>query len=82
MEYHSFCKKDFIENIVIALVVVITLALISYPYIIWTDRNLEYFLSYLKDQEIKVPFWISTVVVLVSNVLGLIFNIVCYLVKL
>lgn len=70
------------ENIIIAAIVVIIAALMCYPYIILTDSNLEYFLSYLKDQEIKVPFWISAIVALTYSIVGFIFNIVCYLVRL
>ncbi len=81
----KFLNNNAMANVVAGLIIAGIVALIAYPfylYINWTDSNLEYVLSHFKDHEVKVPFWISALIALISNALGLIFNIVCYLVKL
>lgn len=66
----------------IVLTVVAIVFYISYEYINWTDKNLEYFVSYLKERPVKIPFWISAVVVFLTNVCTLFFNIICEIIKL
>ena len=81
----KFFNSDLMAKIIVGLIIAGIVALIAYPfylYINWTDSNLEYVLSHFKAHEVKVPFWISAIIALISNALGLIFNIVCYLVKL
>lgn len=57
------------------------LIFLSYKYIVWTDGNLEYFVSYLKDRPVKIPFWVSAIIVCLTNVCTLLFNIICEIVK-
>ena len=81
----KFLNSDAMAKVVVGLFIAGIIALIAYTfylYINWTDSNLEYVLSHFKDHAVKVPFWISAIIALISNALGLIFNIVCYLVKL
>jgi hypothetical protein len=53
-----------------------------YLYICWTDGNLEYVVSAIKDRSIIIPFWISAICTLLMNGFSLLFNIVCEIVKL
>jgi len=67
------------------LIIIIALSFLLFPvylYFDWTDGNLEFVLSQLKGHEIKIPFWISSLIALLSNGLGLIFNIICWIWKL
>lgn len=57
-------------------------ALILWPLTLWTDRNLEFYLSLAKGQAVDVPNWISFLVTLVLNGVVLALNIVGELVRL
>ena len=66
----------------VSAVIISVIIFLGYEYIKWTDSNLEYFVSYLKNRPVKIPFWLSTVLVLLTNVCTLVFNIICEIVKL
>jgi hypothetical protein len=39
----------------------IFLAIIWFPIALWTDRNLDFYVSLAKGTPVDVPFWISAV---------------------
>ena len=43
----------------------------------WTDRNIEFALSYFKGAPVEVPFWISGLATIILNVIVMMFNVVC-----
>lgn len=49
---------------------------------IWTDRNLEFWLSYLKGHPVDVPFWMSFIMTLVLNGVALALNVVGEILRL
>ena len=49
---------------------------------LWTDRNLEFWLSYFKGNPITVPGWMSFVLTVVLNGVILVANIVGELLRL
>ena len=49
---------------------------------LWTDRNLEYFLTMWKGEAVDVPFWISFAISIVLNAVIIGFNIMAELLRL
>ena len=70
-------KRILIGSFFIAVIIAIL-----FFYIPWTDSNLEYALSHFKGKDIQVPMWLSAIVAIVANFIGLIFNLICFLLKL
>lgn len=48
----------------------------------WTDRSLDFWLTYLKGTETNCPFWLSALVTIISNGLGLLFNVITEIARL
>ena len=48
----------------------------------WTDRNLDFFVSYFKGSPVDVPFWLSALVTILLNGLILVANIIAEIVRL
>jgi len=48
----------------------IVMAIVT-AFTFWTDRNLDFWISHFKGEEVDVPFWLSFVVTIVGN--GIIF---------
>jgi hypothetical protein len=69
-----------------AVLVVLAIAII--PAIVWflslwTDRNLEFWFTYFKGEQVDVPMWISVVttmvlngIILIGNILGELFRLI------
>lgn len=55
---------------------------IIYALSLWTDRNLEYWLSMAKGVPVDVPQWISFLLTLVLNGVILLLNIIGELLRL
>jgi len=66
--------------VIIGIILILLVAL--YFFICWTDGNLEYVVSSLKDREVSIPFWISAIISILGSFAIFIFNIVCEIVKL
>lgn len=61
----------------------LTLAsIILIPISFWTDRTLEFWLTYLKGQSIDVPFWLSVLTTFILNGAILIINVISEIVRL
>jgi hypothetical protein len=63
------CLIPLIMYLVIFLIVVL-------PFSFWTDRNLDFYLTYFKGSEIDVPFWLSFLVTFFGNGLTFLLNII------
>lgn len=45
-----------------ALLIVVLFPAVLYFLALWTDRNLDFWVSYFKGQPVDVPLWLSAVV--------------------
>lgn len=59
-----------VEILCVTVLVAIVPAIIWFISL-WTDRNLEFWLTYFKGEQVDVPMWMSVVVTIVLN--GIIF---------
>lgn len=55
---------------------------IFYLLSLWTDRNLEFWLSYSKGQPVEVPQWLSFVLTVLLNGVIVLANVISELVRL
>lgn len=55
---------------------------VAYLLSLWTDRSLEFWLSYTKGKPVDVPQWLSFVLTVVLNAVILTANIVSELIRL
>jgi len=53
-----------------------------YWFGIWTDNNLEFWLSYSTDSQVYVNNWLSMLIAVCFNAVALVFNIISELIKL
>ena len=76
-------KKGFT---LIELAVVVVLAAVTggilYVVTLWTDSNLEFWMSYFKGQAVEVPGWLSFAITVIGNAFILAANIIAELAKL
>ncbi len=49
---------------------------------LWTDRNLEFYLSLIKGEPVEVPYWISLVTTIILNAIIVVVNIIGEIVRL
>ena len=49
---------------------------------LWTDRNLEFWLSHIKHKAVDVPDWLSFLLTLVLNAIALALNIIFEIARL
>jgi len=63
-------------------VIVVLGFLLVVPVSLWTDRNLEFYLSLLKGVAVKVPFILSLLLTIILNGVALALNIVFELIRL
>ena len=49
---------------------------------LWTDRNLNYFVSLIKGESVDVPFWLSVVVTILLNAVIVVSNIIAEISRL
>lgn len=78
MSEDNVTKNSIVPGIVLMVFDIICLIwLIS----MWTDHNLDFWVSYVKHEMIDVPYWISIIVSILFNVLALIFNLISEIIK-
>ena len=58
-------------------VVSVTISLMA----LWTERNLEYYLSLFKGVEVDLPYWLCFVITGLFNVVALGFNVLAEVIK-
>ena len=51
-------------------------------YCIWTGHNIDFVMSAIKGHQVHVPMWLSSIAAILSNGIGLVFNIVVEIFKL
>lgn len=67
-------KSELIGAVIILLLVVVAI----YGMTIWTDRNLEFAISYFKGVPVEIPTWLSFLAMIVFNAIALaFFNVIC-----
>ena len=49
---------------------------------LWTDRNLDYALTWIKGQPVNCPMWLSFIAALIGNGVTVVFNILMELARL
>lgn len=75
-------KKGFtLVELLICLAIIAVLCLIP-AYVVWTDGNLDYIVSLIKGKSVNVPMWLSAIFAIVSNGVGLLFNIIVSIIKI
>ncbi len=74
-------KKGY-TMVKVLIVVIIVVAICCIPlYVSWTDSNLDYAVSWLKDKPTNVPMWLSAIFAFIFNGVGLAFNIIVTILK-
>jgi hypothetical protein len=43
---------------------------------LWTDRNLDFWLTQFKDKSVDVPYWLSLVVTIIGNAVIVFANVI------
>lgn len=70
-----------VELLLVVVLVAIVPALI-WTISLWTDRNLDFWMTYFKGEAIDVPMWISVIVTIVLNGAAIAGNIIGELLRL
>lgn len=74
-------KKETTEKVVVALFALTIIGIITYFFTLWTDRNLDYIVSYFKGHPVDVPMWLSFLTTVALNAVTLLFNVICEILK-
>lgn len=45
-------------------------------FAMWTDRNLDFWVSYIKGEAVDVPYWLSLIVTIVGNGVIILANVI------
>ena len=69
--------KNTKQELVSAVIILLLVAAAMYGMTIWTDRNLEFAISYFKGVPVEIPTWLSFLAALVLNAIALAFNVIC-----
>ena len=48
----------------------------------WTDRNLDYLLTWIAGAPRNCPWWLSTIATFIGNAVALIFNVVMEIIRI
>lgn len=67
----------FLFFIVITVVIAVLVCVIS----LWTQTNLNFWLSYLKGTSVHVPYWLAFLITIVGNGVILVVNIIAEIAK-
>ena len=70
-------KKSSLFAIMIMIWVIIIV-----PVAFWTQRSLDFWTTYLKGQEVEVPYWLSFAVTLVFNAVIVALNVITEVIRL
>ena len=49
---------------------------------LWTERNLEFYFTYFKGQEVDIPYWMALLVTIVLNGIIFVANVIGELLRL
>lgn len=75
-------KKTNGNALVVALISIAILGIVIYPLSLWTDRSLEFWMSFIKGTPILCPGWLSFLVTLCLNAVILGLNVLSEIVRL
>ena len=62
-------------------IIVITILLIV-PMSLWTDRNLDFWISYFHNSPIDVPYWFSLLITIIFDEAVFILNIILEILRM
>jgi len=65
-----------------ALAIIVVFAGVFALLALWTDRNLEFWLSYFSDKPVEVSYWLSFLLTLVLNGFIVVANVVLEILRL
>lgn len=75
--------RDENGNVVIFFTIwAVIVGMVTSVIALWTDRTLDYWLTYFKGAEVDVPYWMSWLVTLFLNGITLGVNLVSEIVRL
>jgi len=57
-------------------------SILVFPFVLWTDRTLDFWVTYLKGTTVDVPFWLSFIVTIVFNAVILLINVISEVARL
>jgi len=77
IDLNLFTSLGTLVFTIIAILVVLIV-----PISFWTDRTLDFWLTYFKGNPIDVPFWLSMLATLIFNGFILAVNIISEIVRL
>ena len=76
-------RKAFtLVELMIVLVLVLIVPVVIVGLCVWTDRNLDYLLTWIAGQPRNCPMWLSAIATFVLNGVILVFNIVMEILRL
>lgn len=58
------------------LLIVIVITCMIIPLVLWTGRNLDFWISFFKHKSVHVPFWLSLLLTLFSGGTITVLNII------
>ena len=58
-------KGGYTLSEIIIVVALVGTALVVFP--MWTNRNLDFWISHVKGHAVNVPYWISIVITVIGN---------------
>ena len=64
----------------LALVLIIPVIIVA--VCIWTDRNLDYLMTWIAGAPRNCPWWLSTIATIIGNGIILLFNVVMEIIRL
>ena len=71
-----------VSRVTLGYIMLTTITVITWFLSLWTDRNLEFWLTYFKGEQVDVPMWLSIVTTIVLNGVIITLNILTELFKL
>ena len=75
-------EKGFTLVELLIVIGIIALLAIIPLLALWTDGNIEWWITYFKNETINIPYWISLVITIVFNVVAMAFNLITEICKL
>ena len=76
-------KKGFtLIELMIAVFMVVVIPAMLIGAVLWTDRSMDYALTWFKGVPVNCPMWLSTLVAIVGNGVTLVFNIAMEIARL
>ena len=78
MKSRGFTLIELMIGVVLVLIIPVLVILLS----MWTDRTLDFWLTFIKHSSVDVPMWLSVIATIVFNGGMLAINIISEIVRL